>query len=79
MGFGTFTQNKLFSDDTVLSSTFPNKDLFDAISGNSDHSKVRQCLHEDFTVLTPLVAHHRFGDVLEELHEVLLRVCHWIA
>ena len=79
MGIVAIAQSELFPDDTVLSSTFPNEDLFDTISGNSDHSEVRQRLHEDLAVLASFVAHHWFGDVLEELHEVLLRVCHWIA
>ena len=32
MGIVAITQSKLFSDDTVLFSTFPNEDLLDSIS-----------------------------------------------
>ena len=74
MGFQTIIQHKFFSGDAVLSSTSPSEDLLHAIPGNSDHPEVRQRLHEDLTMFAPLVTHHRFGDVLEELNEILLRV-----
>ena len=71
MGFPAIVQHELFPDDNVLPSTLSGEDLLHAIPGNSDSSEVRQRLHEDLTMFASLVAHHCFGDVLEELNEIL--------